>query len=413
VPGAADIHQIIETRAIRTHFQPIMHLATGGVVGCEALSRGPAGSGLESPLALLDAAAAAGRLAELDWVCRTSALHAALQARLDPSLPLFVNAEPATLREPCPADLRPVLDAAAERLTVVVEMTERSVAEDPAALMAAVDALRRAGAGIALDDVGAAPQSLALLSLVRPDVVKLDLSLVHERTGAAGALVVNAVRDYAERSGAVVLAEGIETQEHARRAYVLGATLGQGWLFGRPHADPPRGVAAVQPVRLLGPGDASADRTPFEVISARRPVGTATKRMLLPMSRHLELQSDNDVAPSVLLGCFQEARHFTATSARRFAALAERNAFTAVLGVGLDSRPAPGVHGADLPASCPLRREWNVLSIGPHRAAALVARDLGDTGEDGDRRFEYVITHDRELALEAARALLPWVLPRS
>jgi DICT domain-containing protein len=154
------------------------------------------------------------------------------------------------------------------------------------------------------------------------------------------------------------------------------------------------------------------DLTPYEVVAARRPLGIATKRLLLPMSHHLELQSHNEAAPSVLLGCFQDVRHFTAATARRYSGLAERNAFTAALGVGLPARPAPGVHGADVPAGSRLRREWNVLSIGPHRAAALVARDLGDEGEDGDRRFEFAITHDRGLALHAARTLLPWVLPR-
>ena len=46
--------------------------------------------------------------------------------------------------------------------------------------------------------------------------------------------MINAVRAEAERSGAVILAEGIETEAHLRRAEAIGARLGQGWLFGRP-----------------------------------------------------------------------------------------------------------------------------------------------------------------------------------
>ena len=76
--------------------------------------------------------------------------------------------------------------------------------------------------------------SLAFLPLLRPDVVKLDLRLVQERPGPAIAEIMNAVNAHAERTGAVVLAEGIETEEHLVMARALGATLGQGWLFGRP-----------------------------------------------------------------------------------------------------------------------------------------------------------------------------------
>jgi hypothetical protein len=52
-----------------------------------------------------------------------------------------------------------------------------------------------------------------------------------------------------------------------------------------------------------------------------------------------------------------------------------------------------------------------VIVVGPHRAAALVAKDLGDTGPDSERRFAFTLTHDRALVLEAARSLLAWLAP--
>jgi DICT domain-containing protein len=69
------------------------------------------------------------------------------------------------------------------------------------------------------------------------------------------------------------------------------------------------------------------------------------------------------------------------------------------------------VRGAGLGLGDALRGEWNVIVVGPHHAAALVARDLGDTGPDRDRRFEFALTHDRGLVLEAARSLLAWLAP--
>jgi DICT domain-containing protein len=69
------------------------------------------------------------------------------------------------------------------------------------------------------------------------------------------------------------------------------------------------------------------------------------------------------------------------------------------------------VRGASLSGDDPLRGEWNVLVVGPHTAAALVARDLGDDGPEPDRRFAFAVTHDRELVVQAARSLLRCLAP--
>jgi DICT domain-containing protein len=86
--------------------------------------------------------------------------------------------------------------------------------------------------------------------------------------------------------------------------------------------------------------------------------------------------------------------------------LAARCPLVAALGLGLATSPAPGVHGASLSPTDPLVGEWTVTVIGPHYSGALIARDLGDKGPDQDRRFEFVVTHDRDLVLGAARSLM-------
>jgi DICT domain-containing protein len=73
--------------------------------------------------------------------------------------------------------------------------------------------------------------------------------------------------------------------------------------------------------------------------------------------------------------------------------------------------PVPGVRGATLHAGDRLRGEWTVAVVGTHFAGALVSRDLGDSGPDMQRRFDFTITHDRELVLTAARALLRRITP--
>ena len=72
------------------------------------------------------------------------------------------------------------------------------------------------------------------MPFVSPEVIKLDLRLVQENPSPAIAAIVHAVNAEAERSGALLLAEGIETLEQLEVARALGARYGQGWLFGRP-----------------------------------------------------------------------------------------------------------------------------------------------------------------------------------
>lgn len=412
-----DIHQVIDDRAVVPVFQPLVRLDLGEVVGYEALTRGPAGTPWESPMVLFGAAADAGRFAELDWVCRATAYDAALRAGLSEGMSLFVNTEPVALGSPCPPDLAAVVAAAHARLRVVTEMTERAIADDPAALLSAAAACRAAGWGVALDDVGADPASLALMPLVHPDVVKLDLHLIHHPGEPGVARVVNAVMAYAERTGAAILAEGIETAEHLAVARSMGATLGQGWLFGRPGPlpavirEPRRSVPFLTAPTRMAPTPGEAPLTPFEIVAAERDVSEATKRRLLPLSRYLETKALDANEPPVLLACFQHARYLTPGTARRYARFADTAALVAGFAAELPAEPVPGVRGAALAHDDPLCGEWNVIVVGPHFAAALVARDLDDTGDDADRRFAYVLTYDRALVLKAARSLLHWLVP--
>jgi EAL domain-containing protein (putative c-di-GMP-specific phosphodiesterase class I) len=414
--GFADL---LDARAVRAAFHPIIDLADGGVLGYEALARGPRGSSFESPAALFTTAYRTGRVAELDWACRAAAYTAALEAGLPGDCTLFVNTEPVSVASPCPPDLRDLIERAERELRVVVEVTERAVAADPAALLAAAARIHASGWGVALDDVGAEPASLAVMPFVDPDVIKLDLRLIQERGTPETARIVNAVRAQAERTGAVVLAEGIETTRHEQVARAMGATAGQGWLYGRPGPLPPGGPGRagaaghviVRALRRTVP--AAPGATPFELVSAERPTAATTKELLLPMSRYLEQKGLDADEPLTVLACFQHERHLTPLSRRRYAELAGRAPLTAALGVGIPPRPVPGVLGTALDPADPLSREWNVVAIGPHFAGALVARDLGGAGPDPERRFDYVVTHDRELVVAAARAMLAKVVPPS
>lgn len=408
---ATSIEEVIAARAITSVYQPIVDLETGRVVAYEALARGPHGTGLASPDALFAAGYECNLTFELDWVCRASALQGALDAGLGTSTQLFVNVEPASLRTSRPAEFDVLATLARSTLNVVVEITERAIVSDPAALIKELARIRVAGMGVAIDDVGADPASLALLPFVQPDVIKLDMRLVRQHTDSEIASIIGAVRADAERRGALILAEGIETEEHLQRAFVFGAQLGQGWLYGRPGplpralADAPGTNAAAL---LQGVTARPVPVTPWSIVADWSQRRTTTKRLLLPMSHHVEqraLAGD----PCVVLSAFQNARHFTPATVRRYEALSLCRSMVGAIAAGMPSRPASGVRGGSIPLDHPLAGEWTATVVGPHDAAALIARDCGDTGPDPDRRFEYIVTHDRATVIAAARSLMQYI----
>jgi diguanylate cyclase (GGDEF)-like protein/PAS domain S-box-containing protein len=379
--------------------QPIVDLDTGRTVGYEALARGNDG---RMPAELFAAAAAKGDVDALDWECRRAALRCALDAGLAAPLTLFVNAEPSTLSSTAPPDFAALVEEAQARFPLMLEVTERDLVGRPADLLASLAAARRQGWGVAVDDVGAVDTSLALLPVLRPDVIKLDLRLVQQRTTTEVAGVVSAVRAESERSGAVLLAEGIETEQQAELALALGARLGQGYYFGRPTPIP------VLPTRSA---ELSSSATPWPMVAGSPSIRRADKSLLLALSRHLERQAVT--AGGVVLATFQSHELFSPVAAARYSTLAQDNAFVAVFGQGIPDVPSPGVRGVVLEADEPLRSEWDVVVLGPHFAAALLARDLGDDGPDEERRFDYVVTHDRDLVVAAARSLMARIPPRS
>jgi EAL domain-containing protein (putative c-di-GMP-specific phosphodiesterase class I) len=416
---AVHLEIVLRDELIHPAYQPIVDLGNRRVVAYEALARGPRNGPLASPAALFGQALTDGRLAELDWLCRIRALEGAQAAGLGAPLTLFVNVEPATAMLSVPEPLRERFAAASEGLRIVVEFTERALTARPAELLATAERVRAAGWGLALDDVGAEPQSLALMPFLRPDVIKLDLRLVQQRPDADVAAIMTAVSAYAERTGCEVLAEGIETAEHVALAHALGARLGQGWLFGRPGPLPDvsaltiaacdlrRPVGTIERIDLQTAGRSSL----YGFAAERRASLRTTKPLLIEVSKLLEREALALGDTAVILGAFEHDVHFTRATRTRYIELAERLAFVGALGRGIAPTPALGVRGAVLHAEDPVVGEWHVAVMAPHFSAALVASDLGDTGPDTDRRFDYILTYDRDLVSQIAVGLMARMLP--
>lgn len=398
------IDDVLRHGSVRSVYQPIVNLRSRDVVAYEALARGLPRSPLESPDNLFAAARAAGRLEELDWLCVQRALEGATGC-LHHDHWLFVNVEPEAAGRTPPAAVAALIDSVHGELQIMVELTERALTERPAELLALVRAVRSRGWGVALDDVGADPRSLALMTLLDPDVIKLDLNLVQLRPSADIAEVVAAVSSYAEHSGAVVLAEGIETDEHMHTALAMGATLGQGWRFARPGPLPGEPQRPMQSLHLRDIDDISP-ASPFSAVTDSVELLVSTKPLLIEMSKHLEQQALSLGPTALVLAAFQHRDYFTPSTAARYTALARRLALVGALGEAMPTTPAPGVRGAALADGDLVLNEWDIAVISPHFSAALVARDLGDDGPQSRRRFEYHLTYNRAKAAAVAKSLM-------
>jgi diguanylate cyclase (GGDEF)-like protein len=206
-------------------FQPIVDLLTGRVIAAEALSRF-AGSRLP-PDEIFARAWLRGSGPRLE----ATAVVAALAARRAlGALPLHVNVSVRALVTP---EVQQVLPT--DLTGVVVEITEQDVSSEVTALREVVDRLRLAGATLAIDDFGVGFSNLRRMIELRPDIIKIDRSLVTDvHRDPARASVIAATAMQVRLSGRGLCAEGVETEAECRALIRLGVRQAQGYLFSRP-----------------------------------------------------------------------------------------------------------------------------------------------------------------------------------
>jgi diguanylate cyclase (GGDEF)-like protein len=234
------LNDIIENRRLTSLFQPIVDFKTGNVTGYEALMRGPSDSSLHAPTAMLSVADRAGRLAELDRLCREVHIGNFVACKLPGRL--FLNVCPATLMQ---KDFRSGMTRRVLResgLTpdqVVIELTEHHPIEDFEPVRRAIAHYRAMGFAVAIDDLGAGYAGLRLWSELRPDFVKLDRHFIQNiDADPTKGQFIRSMQEIAAELGCSTIAEGIETEAEFRAVSKLGVAYGQGYFFARPSARP-------------------------------------------------------------------------------------------------------------------------------------------------------------------------------
>jgi diguanylate cyclase (GGDEF)-like protein len=237
---ASGLRDALRRGELILHYQPLVDLAAGRIVGAEALIRWnhPA-RGLIAPGQFLPAAERSGLIRPITtWVVEQACAQAARWRTAGRDLYVSVNLPPACWQ---PHAIRRTLDTMAQfgldpgRLTV--EITEQAAMGDATEDEATLALVHANGLGLAIDDFGKGYSSLGRLRRIRPSLIKIDRSFVADLPGDRdAAMLVKTMLALAEGLGITCLAEGIETDAQLRFLRDSGCTLGQGYLYSRPVA---------------------------------------------------------------------------------------------------------------------------------------------------------------------------------
>ena len=381
---------------LRPVYQPVVDLRDGRVIGYEALIRGDPSSKLASPGELFAAARAADVVAEFDAACRAVAVRGFDFEGAGP-FALFLNAAADTL-----GDAAEVVAPA--RHTIVIEITEQALVSRPEVLLRALTQFRTRGWGVALQNVGADSRSLALMSLLYPDVIKLDLRRLQQRSPEDVARIVGAVGAESERRQAVVLVEGIDSEQQMAAARAFGAQLGQGFLLGEPGPLPASMPAPGRALRLTSAGGDPGGASPFlRVTNWKRPARGS--RELAEATAGLILRQAAALGETgVVLAAYPHEDHLSAQETAELRELARKLAFVGALGAPAELAEA-GIRTGPLPAGDTLRGSWTVVALGPGLAACFVGRQA----DDGT--YELATSYDRDLVVESALLIMARLAP--
>ena len=241
----AELRRAIAGGELRVHYQPIVTLPDGLLLGAEALVRWQHPErGMLPPADFIAIAEQSGLVVPIGrWVLEEACREAAGWA--DPGLTVSVNLSPRQVGDG-------LIEAVADAITrsrlepgrLALEITEGTLLEDSDAARGTLKALKALGVQLVLDDFGTGYSSLGYLKRLPLDGLKIDRSFVDGLgTDADDSAIVSAVAGMAASLGLTLIAEGVETDAQLAELRRLACERAQGFLFGRPMG--PRGFARL------------------------------------------------------------------------------------------------------------------------------------------------------------------------
>lgn len=312
-----EFRTVLNSPSVRAVYQPIVDLRGGDIFAWEALARGPIESTFENPDMLFSFAEEHDLVFPLERACRAAALNGF--GELASGRTLFLNVHPRTLVDPAfnPGETLKLLESLGlEPHNVVLEITERHSTKDFSLFHRTLDHYRGEGYKVAVDDVGTGYSGLWSIAEIRPDFIKLDMSLIRGiDANPVKRALIETFLTFSDKVGCKIVAEGIETATELSSLVSMGVHYGQGYFLARPaspkpalspeatlffqghkrrfssdlkcstpigtHAGEAPQVQAQSPVGdLKRYFDANSQISSVAVVSGRRPVGLVTRHQM-------------------------------------------------------------------------------------------------------------------------------------
>ena len=228
------------------HFQPIINVVNGTIMGYEVLGRysQPGSLVCQSLGQFFHGVTDQSRIQKIDFIIREKALHKA--KFVEANTRLFLNTLPVAFsqfKEDNFGDgIYSILKLTEKyqfpRDKIILEITEDEFEEDITALLKITDRLRGYGFKIAIDDLGVGFSNLERIGYLHPDIIKVDIRIMRESLQMNSfKQVLHAIADMSEKLGSQLLFEGIETEEEVNLALSMGANLLQGFYFSKPQPE--------------------------------------------------------------------------------------------------------------------------------------------------------------------------------
>jgi len=238
-----NIQNLIDENNVITLFQPVISLKDKRVIGFEALSRGlcSATGKVIQPLELFSIARSEGVETELDRLCRHTALKSFKSIPGHEKFILFLNIDTSVIDK---ADLETTKitkeytdELGLDYSSISLEIVESKI-ENEHKLAEFVEHYRRLGYYVSLDDFGAMHSNMNRIVVSKPDIIKIDMEIIRDvHKNYYQQSILSSIIDLAKRTGALTLAEGLETQEDIIKCYELGIDFYQGFYFYKPCVD--------------------------------------------------------------------------------------------------------------------------------------------------------------------------------
>jgi len=291
-----EFRHLLNVKSFTTVYQPIISLRTGETLGWEALTRGPEQSSFCDPVAVFRAAEESGLLYQTERICREAAIRTFDGNGSDQRL--FLNVHPLTMSDPYFVEgetMEVINKYGLPPQNIVFEVTEKHSIVDYPAFKRTLEHYRRQGYRVAIDDVGAGYSGLQSIAELRPDFIKIDMSLVRDIDGnLAKRAVVEAMVTLAAKINCSVIAEGIETKAELDKLIEIGVQYGQGFFLAKPGYPKPsidkKTIAAIS--RKSGRKDLKSGWQPLSIGAIAVPVMVVEEQITVEKAKE-ELATTN------------------------------------------------------------------------------------------------------------------------